>query len=152
MNQGAGNPPPSSHVSVNVQPARTPILVRIIWFLLIGWWLSGIVITVGYLLCLFVVTLPLGIYLLHRVPLAQTLRDRSMSFETKEVGGRVVLVSSHAPQRAFLIRAIWFVFVGWWFSAVWLSAAWLVSLTIIGLPLSIWMIDRVPEVLTLQRN
>jgi uncharacterized membrane protein YccF (DUF307 family) len=153
MSYGPQHPPPaSSPAAVTVRPPKTPILVRIIWFLFIGWWLSGIVITVGYLLCLFVVTLPLGIYLLHRVPLAQTLRDRSTSFETREVGGRVVLVSSHAPQRAFAIRAVWFVLVGWWFSAVWLSMAWLVSLTIIGLPLSIWMIDRVPEVLTLQRN
>ena len=152
MSQQPPAPPPTSTVSVSVQPSRTPFIVRAIWFLFVGWWLSGIVITLGYLLCLPVVTLPIGIYLLHRVPQVQTLRDRSMSFETKEVNGRVVLSPGHVGQAPFLIRAVWFVVVGWWFSSLWLGIAWVASLTIILLPLSIWMIDRLPAVLTLQRN
>jgi len=145
-------PPPPTSVTVAVQPSKTPFLVRAIWFLFIGWWLSGIVITIGFILCGLVITLPLGIYLLHRVPQVQTLRDRSMAFETKEVNGRVVMSSSHVAQRPFWIRALWFLFIGLWLTGVWLTVAWLVSLTIILLPLSIWMIDRVPTVLTLQRN
>jgi uncharacterized membrane protein YccF (DUF307 family) len=54
-------------------------------------------------------------------------------------------------QDPFLIRALYFVLIGWWFSAVWMALASLVVSTIIGLPLGIWMFDRVPALVSLQR-
>ena len=120
-------------VNVEVQPNRTPFLIRAFWFVLI-------------------VTLPIGLYLLHRVPQIQTLRDRSTEFTYKEVDGRVVVSTGRVRQVPFLIRAVWFLFIGFWLTSVWLSVAYALSLTIILLPFSIVMIDRVPAVLTLQRN
>jgi uncharacterized membrane protein YccF (DUF307 family) len=139
-------------VNVAVQPNRTPFLIRAFWFLLIGWWLSGIVIAIGFVLCALIVTLPIGLYLLHRVPQVQTLRDRSTEFTYKEVDGRVVVSTGRVKQVPFLIRAAWFLLIGFWLTSVWLSVAYALSLTIILLPFSIVMIDRVPAVLTLQRN
>ena len=54
-------------------------------------------------------------------------------------------------QRSFLVRAIYFLLIGWWFSAVWLVLAWLLAVTIIGLPAAQWMFFRVNAILTLQR-
>lgn len=54
-------------------------------------------------------------------------------------------------QRPFLVRAIYFVLIGSWFSAVWLVLAWLLAVTIIGLPAAQWMFFRVNAILTLQR-
>jgi uncharacterized membrane protein YccF (DUF307 family) len=103
-------------------------------------------------LCALIVTLPIGLYLLHRVPQVQTLRDRSTEFTYKEVDGRVVVSTGRVKQVPFLIRAAWFLLIGFWLTSVWLSVAYALSLTIILLPFSIVMIDRVPAVLTLQRN
>ncbi len=33
-----------------------------------------------------------------------------------------------------LVRALYFVLIGWWLSAIWAVAAWILCLTIIGLP------------------
>jgi uncharacterized membrane protein YccF (DUF307 family) len=139
-------------VNVEVQPNRTPFLIRAFWFVLIGWWLSGIFIAIGFILCALIVTLPIGLYLLHRVPQVQTLRDRSTEFTYKEVDGRVVVSTGRVRQVPFLIRAAWFLLIGIWLTSIWLTVAYALSLTIILLPFSIVMIDRVPAVLTLQRN
>jgi uncharacterized membrane protein YccF (DUF307 family) len=146
------NPQQPTPVTITQQGRGTPFLIRAVWFLLIGWWLSGIVIAVGYVLCALIVTLPLGIYLLHRVPQVQTLRDRSTEFQTQVVDGQIVVREGRPRQVPFLIRAIWFLFAGLWLSSVWLSIAWALSLTIVLLPISIVMIDRLPAVLTLERN
>ena len=123
------NPQQPTSVTITQQSGGTPFLIRAIWFLLIGWWLSGIVIAIGYVLCALIVTLPLGIYLLHRVPQVQTLRDRSTEFQTQVVNGQIVVREGRPRQLPFLIRAAWFLFAGLWLSSIWLSIAWLLSLT-----------------------
>jgi uncharacterized membrane protein YccF (DUF307 family) len=54
-------------------------------------------------------------------------------------------------QRSLVIRAVYFVFVGWWASLIWANVAVLASLTIIGLPVAIWMLNRLPYVTSLYR-
>lgn len=53
-----------------------PLWIRAGWFFLVGWWLGLIFFKVGYLLCLSVVGIPFGLWFLHRVPLAMTLKQR----------------------------------------------------------------------------
>ena len=48
-------------------------------------------------------------------------------------------------------RVIYFLLIGWWFSAIWMAAAYLVAVTIIGLPLALWLYNRIPWVLTLKQ-
>jgi len=62
----------------------------------------------------------------------------------------VVVLNQGDGTPSFLIRAFWFLFVGWWLSFWWIAVAWLLNLTIIGLPLGLMMINRIPSVLTLQ--
>jgi uncharacterized membrane protein YccF (DUF307 family) len=50
------------------------------------------------------------------------------------------------------IRALWFVAVGLWVGQLWLLAAWLINLTLIGLPLGMWMLNQLPQIMTLRRQ
>ncbi len=50
------------------------------------------------------------------------------------------------------IRALWFVFVGLWAGQIWLLLAWLLNLTLIGLPAGMWMLNQLPQVMTLRQQ
>lgn len=52
-------------------------------------------------------------------------------------------------QQPFLLRAEWFLVLGWWLSAVWMVLAYALRLTIIGMPIWFWMFDRALALLTL---
>jgi uncharacterized membrane protein YccF (DUF307 family) len=49
-----------------------------------------------------------------------------------------------------LARALWFLFIGLWAGQIWLLLAWLLNLTLIGLPLGMWMLNHMPQVMTLR--
>ncbi len=50
----------------------------------------------------------------------------------------------------FILRALYFVFVGWWLTYLWVTFAWVLNVTIIGLPIGLTMLNLVPQVLTLE--
>jgi uncharacterized membrane protein YccF (DUF307 family) len=54
-------------------------------------------------------------------------------------------------QLPWISRAVYFLLIGWWFSAVWIVLAWLIAITVLGLPVAQWMFLRVNAILTLQR-
>ncbi|RKS81145.1 uncharacterized membrane protein YccF (DUF307 family) [Haloarcula quadrata] len=115
------------------------LLVRAVWFLLVGWWVTGIWLSVAWFLNVTIIGLPFGIKMINKVPLVLTLKRRD----------RLVTESDDGSQHSLLIRAVWFVFVGWWASGVWTGVAYALSLTIVGLPLAIWMYNRLPFVVSL---
>ena len=51
-----------------------------------------------------------------------------------------------------MLRAIYFVLIGWWAALIWMIVAYLIWLTIIGIPIGIMMLNRLPEIYTLHRN
>ncbi len=51
-----------------------------------------------------------------------------------------------------LIRAIYFIFIGLWLGGVWTTIAWILTVSIIGLPLGLMMLNRIPQVMTLNRS
>jgi len=67
--------------------------------------------------------------------------------------GTQVIRQRPLEQHPFLLRALYFLVIGFWFSLVWTLLAWLLSLVTLGLafPLSFWMFNRVPAVTTLAR-
>jgi uncharacterized membrane protein YccF (DUF307 family) len=143
-------PPPPVHV---YQASNNPgCLVRGIWYIFIGWWLSGIFIAIGWLLMVTVIFIPLGLWFLHRVPWAQTLRPRNDELTYAWVDGELVVTQSGVPQHPWFVRLVYIVFVGWWWGAIWLAIAWVMGLLIVTLPISILMIDRSPAMVSLQRN
>lgn len=128
------------------------LLIRIIWFVLIGWWLSALVISIAWLLNITILGLPLGIWLLNRIPQVATLKlDSPHIVEGYDPAtGKPTVRVDNQPQRPFWLRALYFIFVGWWFSGLWLATAWLLCIVIIGLPLGFWMFGAAGKVTTLK--
>ena len=60
----------------------------------------------------------------------------------------IVIPQRKAP--GLLIRGLYFLLFGLWFSGVWAAVAWVLCVTIIGLPFGLWMLNRLPQVSTLQ--
>lgn len=129
------------------------LAIRVIWFVLIGWWLSQFVILLGWLLNVTIVLLPLGIWMLNRVPQMATLKSSRKSLRTRvdAATGVQVIEMVDRPQRPFWQRALYFLIIGWWFSLLWLEVAWLFGILIITLPLSFWMFGATGKIITLRR-
>ncbi len=115
-------------------------LISVLYYLVVGSWLSLIWSILAWLLIVSIIGLPLGLVMLNRLPQIATLRPPL----TLGNGARV-------SQPFWLWRALYFVLVGWWFSFIWMSLAWAFSATLLGIPIAIWMWDRVPRVATLAR-
>lgn len=125
------------------------LLVRAVYFLLVGWWLTGLWLSVAWLLVVTVVLLPLGIKMINRVPFVLTLKDRRADLDLVDAEGAVV--GSTAEQYSLPVRAVYFLFVGWWASGVWTGVAYGFAATVVGLPLAVWMFDQLPFVVSLYR-
>jgi len=119
-------------------------IVQVLWFLFVGWWLGAAWVTVAWVLMALIVTAPIGASMLNRVPQVMALRGRR-TIEMRD--GRLY----ERAQLAFILRALWFVFVGWWASAIWLSLAYAACMTIVLMPIGFWMFDSTPWVVSLRR-
>ena len=100
-----------------------------------------------------VILLPLGLWMLNRVPQVLTLKPMPVEADVQVRAGDLVVVRTHGVRQHFwLWRLLYFVFVGSWLSFLWANAAWLLSVTIIGLPIGILMFNYLPTVTTLMRT
>jgi uncharacterized membrane protein YccF (DUF307 family) len=117
------------------------LLVRALWFLVVGWWATPVVVNAAWFLNATIIGAPLGVMLINLVPTVLTLKEPRSMLDPDSAEG----------QRSLVIRAVYFVFVGWWASLIWANVAVLASLTIIGLPVAIWMLNRLPYVTSLYR-
>ncbi|MFB6164860.1 MAG: YccF domain-containing protein [Haloarculaceae archaeon] len=121
--------------------AQRSLLVRALWFVFVGWWATPIVVNAAWLLNVTIILLPLGIKLINFVPTVLTLAEpRSLTAPERARG-----------QSSLVIRAVYFVFVGWWLSLLWANVAAFFAVTVIGLPIAIWMFNRLPYVTSLYR-
>jgi uncharacterized membrane protein YccF (DUF307 family) len=139
------------NIIITTRKQQVPFILRALWFIAVGWWLSAVFILVGYLCCLMIVLTPVGFWFLNRVPQAQTLKMRNSEFHTTQKDGVTHLTEGQTEQLPWYYRAVYFPF-GLVFGAIWLSIAWAFGILLITLPLSIWMIDRSPTIISLQRN
>jgi uncharacterized membrane protein YccF (DUF307 family) len=136
-----------------IAPRQGPgFLARAVWFVLIGWWLTAIMIVIAYVLALSILGLPFAFYLFNRIPAFLTLRGRSKTYqvETTAAGTRY-LASANIEQRPMWMRAIWFICVGFWFGAIWMAVAYVLCVLIVTMPFGIAMFNRVGAVMTLMR-
>ena len=124
-----------------------------LWFFLIGWHVTLYWIVAAWILNLTIIGMPLGLWMLNRVPLVLTLRTQRGYTVAQVRDGQVVEWRyQRVPQASFLLRLIYFMLIGWWFSLIWSLLAWLLCVTIIGLPLGVLMLNRLPDVTTLMRQ
>ena len=134
-------------------PRQGPsLLVRAVWFIFVGWWLTAIMIVVAYALALSILGLPFAFYLFNRIPAFLTLRGRSKTYQVETTAdGTRYLTSTNTEQLPIWLRAIWFILVGFWFGAIWMAVAYVLSVLIVTLPFGLAMFNRVGAVMTLMR-
>jgi uncharacterized membrane protein YccF (DUF307 family) len=133
------------------RPVRQiPFLIRVIWFFVLGWELTGVWILVAWALNATIIGLPLGLWMIDRVPQVLTLKARPGVYVVNEENGRSRFLVTRQPP--FVIRALYFTLFGWWFSLLWAAVAWFLCATILGLPLGVFMLNALPTVTTLQRS
>ena len=63
---------------------------------------------------------------------------------------QIVNVNIQQHQHGLFVRALYFIFIGWWAGLIWLNVGYFFVLTIIGLPLGLVMLNRLPTVMTLK--
>jgi uncharacterized membrane protein YccF (DUF307 family) len=127
-------------------------LVRAVWFVLVGWWLTGIASTIAWIAMVTIIGLPLGIYLINHIPTYLTLRPRTkQGYWVADPAGGYALVETGVPQVAWPVRFIWFLLVGWWASAIAMSIGYALILLIVTLPIGLLIYNRVPFVASLYR-
>jgi uncharacterized membrane protein YccF (DUF307 family) len=114
--------------------------VRAVWFVFVGWWLTGLWLSVAWLLNVTIVGIPLGIKMINKVPLVLSLKKRNERYVESE---------DESSQYSLPVRALWFLFVGWWASGVWTGIAYVATLTVVGIPLAVWMYGKLPFVVSL---
>ena len=151
---------------MSIQPTMTPhvpatttvyergpnLLVRFIWWLFIGWWASGIAVSIAWIALITIIGIPAGIWIINRLPSILTLRPRTRHWSLgQDEQGRAVVAEAGRPQVAWPIRGIWFLLVGWWASAIWMGFAWMIQLTVIGIPVALLMFNRTPFIASLYR-
>lgn len=140
------------NVSIEQEDTSPSVVVRGAYFLLFGWWASGVWLTIAWLLNLTIVGMPLGIKMINFVPKIVSLKDRTIETErTVDEDGNVTVQQGTSEQHSLPLRAVYFLLVGWWASGVWMFFAWVASVTIVGLPLAVWMYDRLPFVVSLYK-
>lgn len=135
--------------TIVIRERGTNLLVRALYFIVVGIWFSGIWATIAWVLCVTILGLPLGLWMLNRLPQVTTLQSQRSDLVIT-TDGRAY--RRNIPQHPFLLRAIYFLLIGWWFSALWLAAAWALCTVIIGMPFGFWMFNRVPAVISLART
>jgi uncharacterized membrane protein YccF (DUF307 family) len=124
------------------------LLLRLVYFFLFGLWFSGIWAAVAWVFCVTIILLPVGLWMLNRLPQVTTLQTERQELVVTDMGSYTRDVDQHP----FLLRAVYFLLVGWWLSALWMTIAWALSASIIGLPIGFWMFNRVPALITLARR
>ncbi len=130
---------------VSVRPPN--LLLRVLWFILIGWWLAGILSAVAWAINATVIGLPLGLWIINRLPLVATLRPPETLYRVDDG-----VLRPANDQHPLLLRAIYFVLIGWWLSGLWMVVAYVLLLSIIGMPGAFWMYGRIGAVTTLYRG
>ena len=144
--------PPRAPVVVETK-GGPGLLVRAIWFIFVGWWLSGIVAAIAWAAMITILGLPLGIWLVNRLPTVITLRPRTAyAYAWTDAYGNTQYSSAvKIDQPPWWMRGLWFIVVGWWASFFLMAIAWLLIVLIITLPVGLMLFNRVPFVASLYR-
>jgi uncharacterized membrane protein YccF (DUF307 family) len=137
----------SQHIVVE-RAGGPGLLVRALYFILFGWWFSGVWAVIAWLLCLTIIGLPLGLLMLNRLPQVVTLKPSRTDLVLNNAGR---VVERRVPQMPFLLRAVYFVLIGWWLSAIWIALAWALNASIVGMVIGFWMFSRTAAIVSLAR-
>ena len=143
---------PQQIVNVNIQQHQHGLFVRALYFIFIGWWAGLIWLNIGYLFVLTVIGLPVGLLMLNRLPAILTLKPASQSVNINITGATTNINIGETQQVNFLLRALYFVFVGWWAGLAWSWVAYVMFVFIVTIPVGAMMLNMLPAIITLRKN
>lgn len=143
---------PQQIVNVNIQQHQHGLFVRALYFIFIGWWAGLIWLNIGYFFVLTIIGLPLGLVMLNRLPAVLTLKLASQSVNINITGNTTNINIGGAQQLNFLLRALYFIFVGWWAGLAWSWVAYVMFVFIVTIPVGAMMLNMLPAVITLRKN
>jgi uncharacterized membrane protein YccF (DUF307 family) len=66
------------------------------------------------------------------------------------VSATPVIIAVTASGPSFLVRAIWYLFIGWWLAGLAIGLGYFAAITVIGLPFAFYIFNRIPSILTLR--
>lgn len=153
MESQSSNTSNSQEVIIPQRASGPGCLIRYLYFIFVGLWLGGIWILVAWLLNVTIIGLPLGLMMLNLIPQVMTLKPSELVTRVRMENGQPQVIKTGNPQLPFLLRAVYFLLIGWWLSLVWMATAWvLTTVTLgLGLPIAFWMFDCTPALTTLAR-
>jgi len=129
------------------------VLIRAIYFVLVGWWISLIWIMIAYILGLTIIGLPFSLMMYNILPQIITLKPKFKEnieeYKSKYGGWKY---STNKIEFTFVIRAVYYILIGWWLGGFLLFLGYILCITIIGLPVGLLILNRIPAILTLKRN
>ena len=136
------------------KPSGPGCLLRALWFYFIGLPIGLPWTLIAWVFMITVVGLPVGLWMINRLPQIVTLKSKKYQTVVTSNEGQTHVAFRDVPQRPILIRALYFILIGFWFSLVWLILAWVFALVTLGfgLPLAFWMFDQAAAVTTLARH
>lgn len=143
---------PQQVVNVNIQNRQHGLFVRALYFFFIGWWAGLIWLNIGYFFVMSIIGLPVGLMMLNRLPMVMTLKPANQSININIVGNTTNINISGTQQINFLIRALYFVFVGWWAGLVWSYVAYGLFVLVLTIPVGVIMFNMLPTIITLRKN
>jgi uncharacterized membrane protein YccF (DUF307 family) len=117
------------------------LLIRAVWFVLVGIWATPLLLYVAWLCNVTVVLLPVGVKLINYAPFVASL---------KQTDERVEMNGGEA-QASLPVRAVYFVLIGWWLSLLWITVAAFFTASVIGFPIAVTMYSSLPYVTSLYR-
>lgn len=142
-----------SRVEQRVTRSGPGCLVQLLWFIFIGSWASQVWLVLAWLLNVTIIGLPLGLWMLNRIPQIALLREPArLTTVVRTPDGRIVLQQTALPQHPFILRALYFLLIGWWFSLLWLEVAWLFCATLLLFPIGLAMFAGSPKIVSLRRT
>lgn len=141
-------------IDVETKRDNPNLILRIIWFVLVGWWLGFWAIVAAYVCLVLIIPSPIGIAILNRLPRIFTLRTPARTLSVHDESGHLTVEHRNVGQHSWLIRLPWLILIGWWAGLLWLGGAYLTTVLTagFGLPISFWMFGRAARVITLQRG
>ncbi len=143
---------PQQIVNVNIQQKQHGLFMRALYFIFIGWWAGWIWLNIGYFFVLTVIGLPVGLLMLNRLPTVLTLKPASQQVNINITGGVTNINIGGAQQVSFLIRAVYFVFIGWWAGLLLAWVAYALFVLVVTIPLGVMLLNLLPTAITLRKN
>ncbi len=107
-------------------------LLNIIWLVFGGLWLALGYALAGVVLCILIVTIPLGV-----------ASFRMASYALWPFG-RAVVAKEGAGVGSALLNIVWIVLAGWWLALAHVTTAVAQAVTIIGIPLAVANVKMIP--------